>query len=73
MDNVVRLGGEHTLDIVVDIAEHYTVPLTSSWLLCCEWFDLEALEDRNGVLSRCSVWLVEDGAEWFTLILIQLK
>lgn len=68
MDNVVCLGGEHALNIVVDVAEDYTVPLAASWLLCCQWFDLEALQDRNWELDRRSVRLVEDGAGEITSV-----
>lgn len=63
MHDMVRLGSEHALDIVVDVAENYTVPLATTWLLCCQWFDLEALQDRNWELRRRSLGLVEDGAE----------
>lgn len=62
MYDMVRLGRKHALDKVLDIAENYTVPLATSCLLGCQWFDLETLKNRNWELSRRSIGLVEDGA-----------
>ena len=61
VDDVICLGGEHALDIVLDVAQDDTVSLTTAWLLCCQWFDLEALEDGNWKLGSRPRGVVEDG------------
>lgn len=65
MDDVVCLGGEHALDVVLDVAQDDTVPLTTARLLGREWFDLEALQDGDWELGSRPLRFVEDGAGTF--------
>lgn len=61
VDDVICLGGEHALDIVLDVAQDDTVSLTTAWLLCREWFDLKALQDGHWELGSRPRGVVEDG------------
>lgn len=62
VDDMVRLSGQHALDIVVDIAEDDAIPLATAIRLCSQRFDLKTLQDRNCILDCRSAWVVENGA-----------
>lgn len=60
MDDVICLGGEHALDIVVDVAQDDAVSLTTTQLLLHR-FELEALQDGHWELGSRPRGVVEDG------------
>lgn len=62
MDDVVCLGGEHALYVVLHITEDNTIPLASgsSIGLSRERLDLKALQDRYGELGVGGIGIGED-------------
>lgn len=52
MDDMVCLSGQHALDIVVDVAENYTVSFGAASWWGCQRLDLKALKNWDGVLRR---------------------
>lgn len=61
MDDVVHLGGQHALDVVVHIAQDNAISLGTAACLCGQRLDLQALEDRNGESGSGIVTIAEDG------------
>ena len=62
MYEVVELGGEHALDVALDVAEDEAVPfLTLALRFGVKLLDLETLEDRNRKVSLGSDGVCEDG------------
>lgn len=60
-------GCQHTLNIVPDITEYYSVALLLSRgagsLLGSQGLDLKTLEDGYGISLVGICWIAEDGAE----------
>lgn len=64
MDEMVRLRGHHTLDIVLEVAQHNAEPLRGARapILGVEGLDLETLKDGDGELLLCAIGIIEHGA-----------
>lgn len=62
VDDVVCLGGQHALDVVVDVAKDDAIPLTAAIWLGTQRLDLKTLQDRDRVLVGGSLGVGEDGA-----------
>ena len=61
--DVVRLGGQHALDVVADVAEHDAVAVGAGAAgLVLEALDVEALHHRDGELDGGSLGVGEDGS-----------
>lgn len=61
---MVCLCGHHTLDIVLEIAQHNAEPLSGARasVLGVEGLDLETLKDRDGKLLLGAIGVIEHGA-----------
>lgn len=62
VDDVICLGGEHALDVVVDVAEDYAISLAAAIWLGAQRLDLKTLQDRGRVLRGSQRGIGEDGA-----------
>ena len=64
VDEMVCLRGHHTLDIVLEIAQHDAEPLGGGGAsaLGVESFDLETLKNRDRKLLLGSIGVIEHGA-----------
>src|SRR4051812_4011940 len=60
---MVRLGGQHALHVVVDVAKDDAVPLgrASPRTLALESLDMKTLHHRDRVLRGCAAGVEENG------------
>lgn len=56
MDKVIRLGGEHSLDKILDVAENHSKSFCGRGRVC-KRLDLDALHDGSKSLA---CWSIED-------------
>lgn len=52
VDDMVCLGGQHALDIVVDVTEDYAVSFRAAIWWCCQGLYLKTLQNRDRELGR---------------------